>query len=133
MFSSEERLDSMNLATSALAILPAAPATCNMSWVSEGSLSQCLSHMIILPDSELFVSDTVVSQPSRPHHCPVQVCYLGVFGMRLDLTDSLAFTSFSSQISVSLMLLRTGPIMGRRNHLMRNMAWPLLASSVYHE
>ena len=28
MFSFEERLESMNLATSALAILPAAPATC---------------------------------------------------------------------------------------------------------
>ena len=73
MFSSDERLDSMNLATSALAILPAAPATCNMSSVSEGSLSQCLSHVIILPDSELLVSDRVVSQPRRPHHRPVQV------------------------------------------------------------
>ena len=87
MFSSEERLDSMNLATSALAILPAAPDTYNMSSVSEGSSSQCLSHVIILPDSELFVSDRVVSQPSRPHHRPVQVCHLGVMGLILTRLD----------------------------------------------
>ena len=87
MFSSEERLDSMNLATSALAILPAAPATCNMSSVREGSSSQCLPHVIILPDSELLVSDTVVSQPSRPHHRPVQVCHLGVTGLILTRLD----------------------------------------------
>ena len=48
--------------------------------------------MIILSDSELLVSDTVVSQPSRPHHRPVQVCHLGVMGLilrRLDEIDSL--------------------------------------------
>ena len=48
-------------------------------------------------------------------------------------TVQLIFLSHSdsSQSSVSRMLSRTGLIMGRRNHLMRNMAWPLLSCSVY--
>ena len=39
--------------------------------------------------------------------------------------------SDSSQSSVSRMLSRTGLMMGRRNHLMRNMAWLLLSCWVY--
>ena len=39
--------------------------------------------------------------------------------------------SASSQSSVSLMLSRTGLIMGMRNHLIRNIAWLRLSTSVY--
>ena len=56
-YSSEERVESMNLATSALAILPPLPETCTHEFHVSLRFDFDESYVIVLLDSELLVSD----------------------------------------------------------------------------